>query len=193
MASGRLDDKLDSVFQDSPTGYQSETAVNAGRFAGEASYEKIHFVVHPGWAAKNYGKDWENHERKDIFLQEFYSEYMDELGDVMRAEDEAVHVIYSEGGKSHAETIIEQLGGEAIQYTESFEDSGKIPDPDLQEVIETVEELSPSGGITVHGEINGRCHSVFQEQLDENTEPDTDINEGVTFPPKATWNYAFQK
>ena len=150
---------------------------------------------------KNYGKDWEDDERKDIFLQEFYSDYMEELGDAVRDVDEAVHVIYSEGGKSHAETIIEQLGGEALRYTESFEDSGKIPEPNFQEVIETVEELKPSGEIKIHGEIAGRCHDVFQEQLEEkiqeqfqeNKRPEVNIDEGVTFPPKPTWNYAFQK
>lgn len=195
MASGDLDDKLDTVFQDSTSGYEFEASVNAGKYSGEASYEKVHFVVHPGWAAKNYARDWEDDERKDIFLQEFYSDYMNELGDVLDSSggDEAFHVVYSEGGKSHAETIIEQLGGEAEEYTESFEDSGKIPDPNLQEVIDTVEELRPSGEIKIHGELSGRCHDVFHEQLQENTRPEVEINEGVTFPPKPTWNYAFQK
>lgn len=189
--AGDLDDKLDSVFQDSPTGYQSEAAVNAERLAGEASYENVHFVVHPGWTAKNYGTDWEDDDRKDIFLQEFYSDYMNRLGDVMQ--DESVHVIYSEGGKSHAETIMDQLDGEPIQYTESFQHSGKIPEPDFQEVIDTVEDLRPSGEIKIHGEIAGRCHDLFQEQLEENTRPEIEINAGVTFPPKPTWNYVFQK
>ncbi|WP_414837567.1 hypothetical protein ACK3SF_04825 [Candidatus Nanosalina sp. VS9-1] len=193
MEYGDLDERMDQVFPEGGSSYEFEAAVNAGKVAGEACYETVHFLVHPGWAAKNYDKDWEDDDRKDLFMQDFYRQYMAELRDVLEqtSDEEPVHVIYSEDGRSHAETIVEQFNGEAAGYTESLLDSGEVQDVNFQEIRETVEKLSATGEIKVHGEIAGRCHSVFQNQLDEETDPTTEIQEGVTFPPEPTWNYVF--
>lgn len=98
-----------------------------------------------------------------------------------------VHVVYSQGGRSHAETIIEQLGGaEVAGYSRSKENSGKLIGSSLEEVLNTVDKMHPDGEVKVHGEINGRCASVFLRELEENTLPDINITQGVTFPPEPT-------
>lgn len=194
MRSRFVEGRIEEVFDDALSGYEFETVRNRGKYAGEVSYDHLHFVVHPGWTAKNYEKEWEDEDRKDLFLQKFYSDYMQELGQVFQETDprEPVHVIYSEGGKSHAQTIIEQLGGAEVEgFTQSKEDAGEIHDSSLENILEAVDSTHPDGEITVHGEIKGRCASVFQRQLEENTMPDIEINEGVTFPPEPSWNYVF--
>lgn len=189
-----LDERLESSFDDAVTGYEFEAINDSGKYSGEASYDDLHFVVHPGWTAKNYELDWEEEDRKDLFLQKFYSDYIHQLGEVFdeTGPREPVHIIYSEGGKSHAQTIIEQLGGAEIEgFTQSKEDSGEVPEDNFENVLQSVDRMHPDGEITVHGEINGRCSSVFQRQLEENTIPDIEVNEGVTFPPEPSWNYVF--
>ena len=194
MGYRSVDASIDEIFDDALSNYEFETVINPDNYAGEVSYDSLHFLVHPGWTAKNYEKDWEEEDRKDLFLQKFYSDYMNGLEDLLEdtGPREPVHIIYSEGGKSHAQTIIEQLGGAEVEgYTQSKPDSGEVPDDNFEDVLETVQRMHPDGEITVHGEIKGRCASVFQRQLEENTIPDIEINEGVTFPPKPSWNYVF--
>lgn len=129
-----------------------------------------------------------------MFLQKFYSDYMNEVEELLEETGprEQVHIIYSEGGKCHAQTIIEQLGGAHVEgYTQSKPDSGEVPDENFENVLETVQRMHPEGKITVHGEINGRCASVFQRQCEENRMPEIEVSEGFTFPPKPSWNYVF--
>ena len=182
------------VFDEMTPRYNPESIHDNAEYPTDDSYDKLHFLVHPGWAPNNYEKDWEKNDRKDLLLQNFYSEYMHELSEVFdeTGPREPLHVIYSEGSKSHAETIIEQLGGAEINgYTRSKKDSGELPDENFEEVLETIQEVHPDGEITVHGEIKGRCSSVFQRQIAGNDTHDVEINEGVTFPPEPSWNYVF--
>ncbi len=194
MGHGCIDDRLEEVLDSPCSKYEFETLVNAEKYSGENIYDSVNFVVHPGWTAKNYEKDWEDADRKDFFLQEFYSDYIYGLEEVFQNSDarNPVHIIYSQGGRSHAETIVEQLGGaEVVGYSGSKVDSGELNESSLEEVLQTVDRMHPGGGVKVHGEIKGRCASVFLREIEENTLPDTDIGFGVTFPPEPTWNYAF--
>jgi|GEM_PF-2648555 len=188
-----LDENLDEFF-DQSSSYVFESAVNAGKYNGDFEYDSVDFVVHPGWTAKNYEKDWEDVDRKDIFLQKFYPEYVQSLGEVFEQSSptEPVYVIHSEGGRSHAQTMIDQLGGvEVVDYTVSKDDSGELTEASVDEVLQTLQKMHPDGEVKVHGEIEGRCRSVFQEELEENTIPDMEIEKGVSFPPEPTWNYVF--
>lgn len=195
MGFEEINEQLEQVFDYALSDCEFESFHNASKYSQETLYEEVNFIVHPGWTAKNHHKDWEDEDRKEIFLQEFYSEYMEELGEIVQESgpEKPLHIIYSKGGKSHARTIVEQFGGaEVIKYTESLEDSGEVPESNFYEVLETLEKTHPDAKINVHGEIQGRCRSVFQEQLNENTMEDAEIRAGVTFPPKPTWNYAFK-
>ena len=162
-------------------------------YSGE-DYETVHFLVHPGWAPRNMDVDWEEPERKQLFLQEFYSDYISELDNLTEelGEDEACHVIYDEGGRSHAETILDQLSDyEPEAYTQSRDDSGEISEENFPQIRETLAKLEEDGEAVIHGEIRGRCDDLFREQLEEEI-PEELINTGETFPPEPTWHYAFQ-
>ena len=162
-------------------------------YSGE-SYETVHFLVHPGWAPRNMEIDWEKPERKQIFLQEFYQDYIRDLQNLTQelGEDEALHVIYDEGGKTHAETILDQLSEyEPEAYTQSKDYSGTISEGKFGEIQDTLEKLDENGEIMVHGEIRGRCDELFIRQLEQEI-PEEKISTGETFPPKPTWNYAFE-
>jgi len=190
-----FDENLDDIVDESTSSYAFESSVNAAKYDGDFQYDSLDVIVHPGWTAMNYEKDWEDDERKDHFLQEFYPQYIQGLEEVFEqsSRTDPVYVIYSEGGKSHANTLIDQLGGaEIVDHTESKEDSGELTEASMSEVLQTLQRVHPDGERKVHGEIEGRCRTVFQEQLEDNTMPDTDIEKGVSFPPEPIWNYVFE-
>lgn len=160
----------------------------------EESYENVHFLVHPGWAPRNMEVEWEEPERKQIFLQEFYQDYINDLDSFMGelGEEDTVHVIYDQGGKSHAQTILEQLSGpKPEKYTQSKDYSGTVGEKNFPEVQETLEKLEKHGEAVIHGEIRGRCDDMFRKQLEKEIS-DERIRTGETFPPKPTWNYVFE-
>lgn len=190
-----LDDKIESALgADSYT----EEALNASRISSSSrEYNNIHFVVHPGWAAANYDEKWEEERRMDIFLQKFYPDYVNDLGndlDSASGRGEPIHVIYDSGGKSHAETLIDSITAEkpeVLGYTKSIKQSGSIPKHNLPDIEESLEPLTEDGEAVVHGEIRGRCDRLFKDEL-EDIDTDLNIRKGTTFPPTPTRNYFFR-
>lgn len=189
-----IDGNLNYVFDEALSHYSLESEINVEKYDREFEYESMDFVVHPGWTAKNYELDWEEQDRKEPFIQKFYQDYMNSLGEVFQqsSSERPVFLVYSEGGRSHAETIIDQFGGAEIAGSiQTLEHSGQVPESSFEEVEEEILKTDPDGEIKVHGEIDGRCRSVFQEQLEDNTMPDLEVEKGVSFPPEPTWNYVF--
>lgn len=47
-----VDASIDEVFDDALSSYEFETVLNPDNYAGEHSYDGLHFLVHPGCTAE---------------------------------------------------------------------------------------------------------------------------------------------